>query len=256
MHPSHSILVFLVFSFSLLSQEPKTSYATKSNLEGHWRLLDAELVDEVPFLNFRAPEPDPMTRVSEDSPWDSYRRNDLVFEQDTMYSVIYPIEMLHAAKYWLDAGYVHVKTKDSVLTYPAEIVNDTLLLYTQLSSEAQFFKERYVRTNFNDSVLGVLKKYGVNYPELAGTWYLIREEDYDYGTHYELKFPYSLPDSIVLTRQKMIAALENEKTFLIRTSGVKRDYSFYYENMSMYFIPGKWFKGDDPYIHFYKKLDD
>ena len=42
---------------------------------------------------------------------------------------------------------------------------------------------------------------------MAGTWYLKR--DYDYVTDYCLEFDYEVPDSIPLTREDMLAALEN-----------------------------------------------
>lgn len=227
---------------------------TKPNLKGHWKLIDTKIVDEVPFLNLQAPEPDPMKMVYEDSPWDSYTKHDLVFENDSMYMVDYPIQAFTPAHYLLDSGYLHVGTKDEVYTYPTELVHDTLLFYRPLRSEPGYFKETYVRTIFNDSVFNILKKYGINYPELAGTWILVREEDYDYGTHYELRFPHSIPDAIKFTREKMIDALEHEKIFMMNTDGVKRDYSFWYQKSYIYFKPGKWYKGsDDPWIHFYKK---
>jgi hypothetical protein len=99
-----------------------------------------------------------------------------------------------------------------------------------------------------------MKKYGINYPELVGIWMLVREEDYDYGTHYELRFPHSIPDSIEFTREQMIDALAYEKIFMMSTDGIKRDYSFWYHESCIYFKPGKWYKEEnDPMIHFYKK---
>lgn len=224
---------------------------TKPNLNGHWKLIDVEIVDEVPFLNLQAPEPDPMRAVSEDSPWDSYSEHDLVFENDSMYMVDYPIQVFPPAHYFLDTGYIHVRTTDDIYAYPAELVNDTLLFYSPLRSEPGYFKETYLRTQFNDSVFNLLKKYGINYPELAGTWMLVREDDYDYGTHFELQFPHSLPDSIEFSREQMIAALEGENIYSMRTDGIKREYSFVYSQSQLYFKPGKWYtKEDDPVIYF------
>lgn len=224
----------------------------KTDLQGHWKLYDTEIVDEVPFLNLHAPVVNNMNKVSEDSPWDSYSAFDLVFEADSMYMINYPIEALTPVHYMLDSGYLHLKHKDYVEAYPIEIVNDTLICYRPIRSESGYFKEKYLRTHFNDSVLNILKKYGINYPELAGIWHLVREEDYDYGTHYELKFPHSIPDSINISKEQMISALKGDKVYRMITDGVKRDYSFSYRKNHIYFTPGKWYKGDDPHIHFYR----
>jgi len=224
---------------------------TKPDLKGHWKLIDTKIVDEVPFLTLRAP--DPMKMVSEDSPWDHYTKYDLVFENDSMYKVHYPIQAFETAPFFLDSGYLHVAMKNNFNTYPVRLLNDSLQFYTPVSTEPGYFKETYIRNNFNDSVLDVMKKYGVNYPELAGKWMLVREEDFDYGTHYELQFPHSIPDSIEFTREMMIDALEHEKILMMSTDGIKRDYSFSYREPYIYLIPGKWYKGEDPRIYFYKK---
>lgn len=225
---------------------------TKPDLKGHWKLIDTKIVDEVPFLNLRAPEPDPKKMVFEESPWDSYTRHDLVFENDSMYAVNYPIQAFTPVPCFLDSGYLHVGPKDEIYAYPLELVNDTLVFYRPLRSEPGYFKEKYLRTNFNDSILNVMKMYGINYPELAGTWLLVREDDYDYGTHYELKFPYSIPDSIEFSKEQMISALVEEKIYMMMTDGVKRDYSFFYRKPNIYLKPGKWYKGEDPIIYFYR----
>jgi hypothetical protein len=226
---------------------------TKPNLKGHWKLIDTKIVDEVPFLNLKAPELDPMIRVHEDSPWDHYTKYDLVFENDSMYKVHYPIQAFESVRFFLDAGYLHLSTKEGFNTYPTQLVNDTLLVYRLVKNDKGYFKAAYVRTNFNDSTLHVMKKYGINYPELAGTWTLIREEDYDYGTHYELVFPHKIPDSIKFSRKQMITALEHPKIYMMSTDGVKRDYTFWYNKSSIHFKPGKWYKGLDTGIHFYLK---
>lgn len=223
---------------------------TKPDLEGHWKLIDAEIVDKVTFLGISAPEPDPMTMVYEDSPWDGYVEYDLVFENDTMYRINYPIEASSPIPFFLDTGYIHLGHFDSLYTYPTELVQDTLTFYRPVWSDPGFFKETYVRTSFNDSTLNVMKTFGINYPELAGTWYLVRELDYDYGTHYELNFPYELPDSIQLSRDRMIKSLGNEKSVIITTDSVERDYSFYYYDHHIHVKPGSWCNENDPWIFF------
>ena len=251
------LAALLCFSCTRADFKESQLSGTAADLEGHWKLHDVEIVDQVPFLNLRATKPDPTNRVCEDSPWDSYTRHDLVFEHDSMYMVDYPIQAYTPVHYFLDTGYLHVGPKDDIYAYPAALINDTLLLYRPLRSDPGFFKETYVRTHFNDSVLSIMKKYGINYPELAGTWILVREEDYDDGTQYELLFPHTLPDSIEFSQAQMTAALEGMNTFKMTTDGIKRDYSFYYRESRMYFQPGQWYKkGDDPLIYFYRKQNE
>jgi hypothetical protein len=225
---------------------------TQPDVKGHWKLWDTEIVEEVPFLNLKASVPDSMRRVGEDSPWDSYRKFDLVFENDSIYTFDYPIEAFTPVHYYLDSGYLYAGSKDQMRACPVEMVNDTLILYRPLRSDPGYFKEKYLRTNFNDTILNLLKTYGINYPALAGTWTLVREEDFDYGTHYELTFPHTIPDSIVFTKEQMIVALDHEKIYKMKTDGIKRDYTFYYENNRMYLKPGNWYKGEDAWIYFYK----
>lgn len=226
---------------------------TRPDVKGHWKLFDTEIVEKVPFLNLMVSEPDQMNMVSEESPWDFYTEFDLVFEEDSMYMVNYPIQAFTAVQYFLDSGYLHLGPKDNIIAYPAELINDTLIFYRPLKSQSVYFKERYLRTNFNDSILNVMKNYGINYPALAGTWILVREKDFDYGTHYELKFPHSIPDSVEFSKEQMISALVDEKIYRMITDGVKRDYFFFYRNPYIYFKPGKWYKGEDPLIHFIRK---
>lgn len=225
---------------------------TVPDLEGHWKLYNTEIVDEVPFLNLKAPEPDPATMVHEDSPWDSYAEYDLVFEKDSMFMVNYPIQAFAPVHYFLDTGYMHVGTEDDMYSYPAELVHDKLFLYRPLSADPGYFKETYVHTSFNDSILKMMKEYKINYPELAGTWGLLREYDYDYGTHYRLNFPYTLPDTISFSTQQMINALHGDRTYDMLTDGKKRPYTFKYHNKQMHLTPDEWYLGNDPWIHFSK----
>lgn len=248
------LITLLCLSCSQVDDKKNELNWNKPDLEGYWKLHDTEIVAEVPFLNLHAPEPDPMKMLGEGTPWDSYVKHDLVFENDSMYMVNYPIQAYTPIHYFLDTGYLHVGPKEDIYAYPAELVNDTLFFYIPLSSEPGYFKETYVRTNFDDSILNVMKKYGINYPELVGTWMLVREDDYDYGTYYELKFPHIIPDSIEFSREQMIAALEQENIYMMSTDGVKRDYSFLYRAPNIYFTPGKWYKeGDPPMIYFDRK---
>ena len=230
---------------------------TKSNLKGHWKLIDTKIVNDIPFLKIPKLEEDPMNMVNEDSPWDHYTEYDLVFEHDTMYKIHYPIQAFEPIRFNLDSAYIHFIYADSSNDRcPIQVNKDTLYLYRPVKTESGYFKETYIQTNFNDSILYIMKKYGINYPELAGTWILVREEDYDYGTYYELKFPHKIPNSIEFSSAQMIAALEQPKIFMMKTDGIKRAYTFWYHYSTIYFKPGKWYKKkNDPMIHFNKNYE-
>lgn len=247
-------IALLFLSCTQADNKSAQSNWDKPTLEGHWRLCNVEIVDEVPFLNLQAPEPDLSKMVYESSPWDFYTEYDLVFESDSMYKVNYPIETFPPTYYFLDTGYIHVGPKDDICAYPAELVNDTLLFYNPLTSEPGYFKEYYVRTNFNDSVFNILKKHRINYPALTGNWMLVSEEDYNYGTHYELNFPHTIPDSIKFSRKQMIAALEDDKVYMMSTDGIQRDYSFFYRSPQLCLKPREWYKeSGDTLIYFERK---
>lgn len=246
------VVVISLCCCQLLAQTSENSISS-TELIGHWKLVDAKIVDEVEFLKLPKREMSHEIRVSEDSPWDSYKKFDLVFDKDSMFQVHYPVIANAPSVYKIDSSYLHVSTNENSSKYPLQLLNDTLILYREMPNDPGYFKEAFVRTTFNDSVLQVMKTYGINYPELAGTWELVREEDYDYGTHYELNYPFTLPDSIELSREQMIAALEGEKTFLMLTNGQPKAYTFWYYNSCLYVKPGDWYHGDDPMIHFWRR---
>jgi hypothetical protein len=248
------LFIFLccLINSKLIAQADSLNFS-ESKIIGHWKLVDTKIVDEVGFLKLLPREMFNEIRVSEDSPWDSYQRNDLVFEVDSMFQVQYPLSSNGSLAYFIDSSYLHVSTKENSSKYPLQLLNDTLILYREMPNDPGYFKERFVRTSFNDSVLQVMKTYGINYPELAGTWKLVREEDYDYGTYYELIFPYTLPDSIILSRKQMLAALHGERTIQLSTNRKLRPYTFWYANSCLYLKPGEWYDGDDPMIHFWRE---
>ena len=226
----------------------------KSALEGHWKFVTAVEVKELPFLSQYNTAQTP-TRVQDpEAPITEalFKRPDLhlIFENDTMYEVQYPTSLDRQHPYSVNSGYVHW----GVEHYPIQLVNDTLFLYK--SFDGAYLKEVYVKTSLDDSLVDLLKKHGANYPELAGTWMLIRESGGDGEGTYLLEFPYEIPDSIEISREDFISAVENNKVYMMSTDGKKRDYTFSYEWGYLRFTPGKWYKGEDPWIHFTRKQMD
>ncbi|MBX7094485.1 MAG: hypothetical protein K1X56_07185 [Flavobacteriales bacterium] len=218
-------------------------------VEGHWKLVASTIVKDVPFIKPDLKKQNDLI-AREEGPFEYYRQGDLVFEKDSLFQIDYPMEIITRSKFNIDTGYIVTQFGDYTSACPMEQRNDTLYRYVPGTYGPEYLKEAYIKTEFSDSTLSFLKKYRVNYPELAGKWYLQREYDYDYGTHYELKFPYTLPDSIEITKAQFVTALSQKNVYWIKTSGKKRDYYFWYDHPYLHVTPGSWYKGDDPWIHF------
>jgi hypothetical protein len=222
---------------------------TSPQVEGHWKQVDFEIVEDIPFLDIVFDPNEPQIAM-EQGPFELYRGGDLIFEGDSVYRMNYPLEILTRSGFTLDSGYMHTESEDRFNAYPIELVNDTLFVYVKGSYGPEYMKEAYVRTDFDDSIVSVLKKYTVNYPELAGTWILMRDYWYDYGTHYWLEFPHAIPDTIKISREQFLAAQDNGNSYYMSTDRKKRAYTFYYDYPFLHLTPGEWYKGDDPWIHF------
>ena len=93
-----------------------------------------------------------------------------------------------------------------------------------------FLEETYVKATFDESVLNILKRYTTNFPLLAGTWVLIREEGVEYGGYYELDFPYDIPDTLVMTKEELESTLYTDRSYNMLTSGEKQKYYLKYSD--------------------------
>jgi len=220
---------------------------TKPTLEGQWKFVTASKEENTPFLS---QYPDPEIFPNEAPlPEFPYNGPDLIFAKDTMYELNYPESISNRKKFSLDSGYLVSHSLAHPAPCPLELINDTLYIYKPYYGR-EYIKETYVKTSFDDSIVSILKKQGVNYPELAGTWFLIRAASVGDGSEYLLEFPHEIPDSLVITREDFITALHNNRLYLMSTDGKKRDYVFSYEWGYLKLTPGKWYEGEDPWIHF------
>ena len=249
-----SALILLIsgsgYSTGNVTSDPDKSGWTKPVVEGQWKFVTAVKVENTPFLSkFSEPQifPDELPH-----PLPPYVGPDLIFEKDTMYELKYPESMSDGVTFSLDSGYLVSRSLAHRDPCPIELTNDTLYLY-QPYHDRQFIKESYVKTSFNDSIVSILKKEGVNYPELAATWFLIREDSGDDGSEYLLKFPFKIPDSLVISREDLIQATNSKMVYWMSTDGKKKDYFLYYKWGYLHLTPGKWYQGDDPWIHFSRK---
>jgi len=220
----------------------------KIDVEGDWKFVHAEKVENTSFLN-QFPNPQP---VVDEIPLlqPPYKGADFRFEKDSMYELNYPISMNDRLKFSIDSGYlVTYRGHHIIHRYPIEKKNDTLCIY-KFHDGQTYIKESYVKTTLNDSMMNILITQGVNYAELAGTWSLIREDGIDDGSMYILKFPFKIPDSLTISREEFIQATKNNLIYYMSTNGKKRDYLLSYQWGYLQLTPGKWYKGEDPWIHF------
>lgn len=221
---------------------------TEADLQGHWKFVSTVKVVNTTFLN-KYPNPyAPATEV----PWPQfpYVGPDLVFENDSLHTINYPTNIVSRNSFSIDSGYLHNLFSWHIEAHPVEFFNDTLFIYKPFYQQ-EYVKEGYIKTNFNDSILSILKSDGVYYPELAGTWFLVRESSGEDGTYYELDFPHVIPDSIKISREDFIHGLENDKIYMMSTDGIKREYFFDYRGY-LHLTPGDWYEGEDLWIHLSK----
>jgi hypothetical protein len=226
----------------------QSSFGSKNLvLEGHWKFVSAVKVEDTPFLTHY---PNPNTPAREEGPPNPpYIGPDLIFENDTMYEVDYPTVLSSRNNFSVKSGYLHHHFKGYMESFPVEFVKDTLFVYKPFYGK-KYVKEGYVKTSFNDSIVTLLKREGVNFPELAGTWHLIRRASVGDGSEYLLTFQYKIPDSIKITREDFITGLKNNKVYLMSTGGKKRDYVFSYHWGYLELTPGKWYEGEEQWIHY------
>lgn len=227
----------------------------KSDLQGHWKFVSVEEVKDSLFLSSHTIPPAHEQRIEL-----PYKGPDLIFEKDTMREIYYPKYFGPGVyNYSVYPGYLlhHINLKWGINdSLPIEMENDTLFIYKN-SYSGGYLKEGYIRTTFNDTVLNLIKRYGANYPEMAGTWFLIREIGMNDGSDpWILQFPHRIPDSIVITKQDFETTWKKNRIYMMSTDGKKRDYEYSYCGYGwLCLTPGKWYKGEDPWIHFEQKVN-
>lgn len=221
----------------------------KPDVQGDWELVSTVKIKETPFLNAFDDLHEP---PGEDTPIEPpYTGPHLIFENDSVFEVLYPMSMEYRYQFSVEDGLLHIRSGRYHKRYPIESANDTLFIYRPHNGyDSTYIKEGYIQTTLNDSIVNILRTHEANYPEFAGKWHLVTESAGEYGEHYELKFPHELPDSIEISRDEFIAALDQNKRYLLSTDGEFREYFFHHFFGKLVFTPSDWYDGDDPWIHF------
>lgn len=217
------------------------------SIEGHWKFSTAEKVRDTPFLqNY----PNQITPAWETTTMESpYNGPDLIFENDTLHEISYPVHRRSYAKYSQTNGYLYYHHQWHTDSVPFQKKGDTILIYRPFYDDV-YIKETFIKTHFDDKVISILKMHGSNYPELAGIWKLVQASSGNDGTEYELDFYHTLPDTLTISQEEFTLGVENNYTHQILTDGVKKEYTFLYKWGMLWLTPGAWYEGDDPRIHF------
>jgi hypothetical protein len=240
--------LFSIFIALLLlgcSASPEKSTYEAPDITGYWKLMSADIVNYIPSLDLR-PLIDPLAAIREAYTYEYATNTDLVFTADSIFRIDYPMELIGSASYNIDTAYLNFGNR----SWPIYVNADTLLLY-RTGDQNCYLEQVYYRTHFEDSIVSVIKKDKINYGDLAGTWFLVRAYDFDYGCEYILDFPHDLPDSIVLTREEILVnSAQQNRLVEMMTDGIKRKYTLGYYRGTFFLKPGSWYEGADESLQF------
>ncbi|GAB5416985.1 MAG: hypothetical protein Crog4KO_18520 [Crocinitomicaceae bacterium] len=188
---------------------------------------------------------------------------------DSIFSVNYPVQLNSRNNFTLRGNSLLIGKNRLTNSIELNKTKDTLRL-SYLDYYGLYIEESYRKTSFDDKVFKILCEHETNFPELAGTWHIIRRDGFGYGEVYELEFPFEIPDSIVLSEQDLQAALYSDKSIQMSTDGQNRKYFMRYNytynehlfDNELLLIPGAWFDleawtsthfTDEVFIRFEKK---
>jgi hypothetical protein len=237
-----------IFITSLLlgcSASTEQSPYQAPDITGHWKLASANIVNYIPSLDLR-PLIDPLAAIREAYPYEYATNTDLVFTADSIFRIDYPMEFIGSAGYSIDTAYLNFGNK----SWPIYLNADTLLLY-RTGDQNCYLEQVYYRADFDDSTVAVIKKDKINFGALAGTWFLVRAYNFDYGCEYILDFPHVLPNSIVLTREEILAtSAQQNRSVEMLTDGIKRKYTLSYYRGKLLLTPESWYEGQDQNLQF------
>lgn len=252
---------------------------TANDIEGNWTLINTEIIEEKQSITQynETAEPeiirewsppvyvdgDGILRPHSEKYYLSSIYPDMDIREDSIYKFNYPIELVQRNAYVIDSSLLKIgdNPKGKIINLSSN--KDTLKI-SYLDIYGLYLEETYQKTTYNDSILDILKLYKTNFPLLAGTWKLIREEDVGWGQTYRLIFPYEIPDSIVLTEEELITSLFSDRSCQMMTDDKKRKYFLAYDGAELQLIPDDWYdpytwylygEGDNPYIHF-RRIDE
>jgi hypothetical protein len=232
------------------------------NPKGNWKLIQKEIIQEKQSIERYKKNTQPDYPREESTPvflhedgvlkpifpneYLSVVNQHLHITDDSIYYIHYPIHRYGKRKFSVQGNKICIGKEKEDKSIWISKARDTMKI-SYLDFYGLYIEETFVKTSFNDEVISVLKAYQTNYPELAGTWHLIRLQAGEYGELYELDFPHQVPDSIILNKDELEAALHEDRSVLMLTDGNKKKYYLGYEDGKLFLVPGKWY--DMSYYH-------
>lgn len=238
---------------------------TNSDIQGNWKLIHVEIIEEQQSIDKYKESAQPEVArewsapvflneqgiLQAVSPEDylSIEKRNLNISKDSIFWLNYPLELYQRSFYSIESNLLKTKNDPNGKHIVLSTGKDTLWM-AYLDQFGLYLKETYQRVMFNDSILDILKQYKINFPMLAGTWELIREAPLEYGAIYTLDFPYTIPDTIILTKEELLSTLHSDRSYQMLTDGKKRKYFLGYNGEQLLLSPDNWYKEADPFIHF------
>lgn len=251
-------LVSLALVFIQCSTPEKTQNSGQlpalNDLLGDWSLVSVEFVADKQSLDkyreseaqnfdqeWLAPvyvDENDILRPSDPDRYLSASNRDLHISADSMFWFDYPLQLQMSTAFSLEGK--RLKFKNEVREISLSEDKQTLTI-SYLDYYGLYLVETWKKTQFKQDVLAVLKRYKTNFPELAGTWMLIRESSDEYGNEYRLDFPYTIADTLVLSREELVSALHTDRSVQVLTNGRKYKYFLRYEDDELHLVPDSWY---------------
>lgn len=271
------ILLFFVMSCTASNPSATEKHPNYSpqDLEGDWKLIKVTYIEEKQLLGrfMKNAQPnvsqewtppvflddngvlrpdDPKTYLS------PYNRS-LHIIKDTLYQLYFPLQLRSKSTFSLKGEQLKygqtqrkVKVSDDKKTLKLSYHDDYGL----------YLVETYEKVHFDKSTLMLLKKYSLNYPLLAGKWELIRQEALGWGEQYNLDFPYTITDTLHLTKEELTKALLGDQSCLVFTNGKPSKYFIQYDDNELHLVPDSWYDHkawlesgyDNPFYLRYRRL--
>lgn len=267
------MIILLVFFLSACKteevvKEPEESY-TLEEIMGDWKMIRKDYNTRKQSLErFREAEANGLNSEHQRLIWEDsshiihpYMEDEYLscenkyirIEKDNIFWLNYPFEMEGKSGYSFDSNYVQLKGERDKRKIRMS-ADRNILHISYLDLFGLYLTESYNKVAFEDSVVTLLKEKELNYPLLAGSWELIREDSYA-GEPYELDFPYPIPDTLILTHDQLVQAMRANGSIVLPGDPAQRKYTIEYHKdyfgfYYLWLIPGPWYKDHDPGIHF------
>ncbi|CAG5082851.1 hypothetical protein [Parvicella tangerina] len=270
-----TVLIAAISLFSCASSNKnsdKEQVLTTEDVQGHWRLVRIDTIIEKQSLSqnenynnyaveYQRPDIQPVDGVLKCTnclgDWTKTRTID--FSNDTVYDYVLPNRRR--------AFYVYTISGDTLKSthgFPNRIwiesVGDVFIRMNVFSDTLQisyleetgfYLTEVYARDSFDETIVNLIKNYGVNLPNAAGKYSLVHYDfqtvDYDSPFEHYHSFPHDVPETLNLSETDLLEVLKNESIMEILTDGELKPYILSWSGGERLWIHPdfEWYDGPD-----------